>query len=178
MRYVALLRGINVGGKNIIRMEALRAAFEGLGFDDVSTFIASGNVLFEAKGSKAALTAKIERALSDAFAYESKIVLISEKDLAAVVDEAPPGFGTEPKSYRYDVVFVKPPLTPAEALPEFDLGPGVDDAWAGSHAIYFRRLEKLVTRSRISKIVGKPVYKSLTLRNWNTTQKLLALLDA
>jgi uncharacterized protein (DUF1697 family) len=179
VRYVALLRGINVGGNNIIRMDALRAAFEALGLRTVTTFIASGNVLFEADSNdNAALTGQIERALATAFAYDSKIVLLSADDLRAAIAEAPPGFGEEPDTYRYDVLFVKPPMTPRKALAEIETTPGVDDVEAGTHALYFRRLTAQASRSRMSKIVGKPVYKSLTIRNWNTTRRLLELVDA
>jgi uncharacterized protein (DUF1697 family) len=63
-RYVALLHGINVGGKNLIRMTDLRACFERLGFADVATYIQSGNVVFGATGASAALTRRIERAVA------------------------------------------------------------------------------------------------------------------
>jgi uncharacterized protein (DUF1697 family) len=179
VKYVALLRGINVGGKNSIRMDALRAIFASLGFSSVATYIQSGNVLFDAEtGAQAALTERIETALGRAFAYESKIVLVSADELAAMVADAPPGFGSDPARYRYDVVFVKPPLTAQEAMGQMEATPGVDDIRAGTKVIYFRRLIALATRSRLPKIIGKPVYKSLTIRNWNTTKQLLALLEA
>ena len=179
MIYVALLRGINVGGNNLIKMAALREAFEGLGYSGVSTYIASGNVIFDARsGTKPALTATIEAALAEAFAYESKIVLVSAKELARVVDEAPKGFGKEPAKYRYDVLFVKPPLTTKTALASVETAPGVDDVAAGKHALYFRRLIAEATRSKLGKIIGKPVYRDLTIRNWNTTSKLVALTSA
>lgn len=176
MVYVALLRGINVGGNNIIKMIALREAFEALGFADVATYIQSGNVIFSAAGGgKKALTATIEAALAKAFSYESKVVVISAKELAAVVAEAPRGFGTQKDRYRYDVLFLKPPLTPKQALAALPRAPGVDDVHAGKHAIYYRRLEAEVTRSRISKVAAMPIYKSMTVRNWNTTVKLNAM---
>lgn len=176
MIYVALLRGINVGGNNVIKMVALREAFEALGFTAVATYIASGNVVFTAKAkSKSSLTTKIEAALAEAFAYESKIVLVSAKDLAAVVEEAPPDFGKRPARYRYDVLFVKRPLTARKALADVETAPGVDEVHAGTHALYFRRLTAKATKSRLSKIVGKPFYKDLTVRNWNTTVNLLAM---
>jgi len=178
VRYVALLRGINVGGNNIIRMDALRAAFESLGFSGVATYIQSGNVVFQTEaGPRAELTERIERALGSAFEYDSKIVLVTADELAAAVIEAPSGFGSEPARYRYDALFVKPPLTAREALAEVETNPVVDDVWAGTHVLYFRRLTALATRSRLSRIVGKPVYKSLTIRNWNTTKQLLAMLE-
>src|SRR5689334_6396161 len=114
-RHVALLRGINVGGNNIIPMAALRAHFEAAGFTDVTTYIASGNVLFTAKPSPAHV-AKLERSLADAFRYSARVAVISAADLARVVAEAPPGFGSDPKRYRYDVLFVLPPLRPTDVL--------------------------------------------------------------
>ena len=136
MVYVALLRGINVGGNNIIKMVALRAAFEALGFSAVATYIQSGNVVFTAKsGTKTTLTKTIETALAKTFAYDSKVVTVSAKELAAVVAEAPSGFGKEPTRYRYDVLFVKPPLRARAALEEVPTAEGVDEVHAGKHAL-------------------------------------------
>ncbi len=76
--YVALLRGINVGGSNLIRMAALKACFEAEGFGDVATYIQSGNVLFTAgRANQQALTGQIEKALSRSFAYQSRVVVRS-----------------------------------------------------------------------------------------------------
>ena len=76
--YVALLRGINVGGSNLIRMPALKACFEAERLQDVATYIQSGNVLFTAdRSSQQALTARIEKALSRTFAYEARVVVRS-----------------------------------------------------------------------------------------------------
>ena len=111
-RHVALLRGINVGGKNIIKMVDLRASFETLGFIEVETYIQSGNVVFSSKpASKTKLSKLIEKALTAAFGYASSVVLVSAKDLQLVVAQAPAGFGKRPDRYRYDVLFVKEPLT-------------------------------------------------------------------
>jgi uncharacterized protein (DUF1697 family) len=178
MKHVALLRGINVGGKNVIKMVALREAFEAMGFTDVATYIQSGNVVFSAKAtSKPKLTATIEDALSMTFGYASKVVIVSAKELEAVVAEAPPKFGAEPQRYRYDVLFVKPPLTAKKALPEVPAKPGVDDASAGSHALYFRRLVAKATQSHLPKVTQRSIYESLTIRNWNTTMKLLGMVQ-
>jgi len=176
MRYVALLRGINVGGNNIIKMVALRQAFEEAGFSDVTTYIQSGNVVFRAPSTpKAKLTLAVEKMLDKAFAYESRVVLVSAKELALVIDETPPKFGTEPARYRYDVLFVKEPMTTREALTHVTTNPEVDVATAGKHALYFRRLVAKSSKSHLAKILGRPVYKSLTIRNWNTTKKLASM---
>jgi uncharacterized protein (DUF1697 family) len=117
-RYVALLRGINVGGNNIIRMADLRACLEADGFDDVRTYIQSGNVLFTASGSAATLTARLERTLSKEFGYEATVAVRSARQLRAIVDGAPEGFGADRERYRSDVIFLMPPLTPARARSE------------------------------------------------------------
>jgi uncharacterized protein (DUF1697 family) len=176
MRCVALLRGVNVGGKNVMRMAALKACFEADGFRDVATFIQSGNVLFEASGSSAALTKRIEKILSGTFGYEASVVLVSALQLRRIVEAAPAGFGSRPDRYRYDVLFLKPPLKSSTAIRDVPLKDGVDTAAAGPGVIYCSRLISRATQSRIGRIVGTPVYRSLTIRNWNTTTKLLRML--
>ncbi len=177
-RHVALLRGINVGGNNIIKMTDLRAGFEAMGFGDVETYIQSGNVVFSSKpATKATLTRTIEKTLSEAFGYAPLVVLISSKELERVVAQVPGGFGKQPDRYRYDVMFVKEPLTPSEALVQITTKPGVDEVHAGDHALYFRRLISKAAQSHLPKLVQRPVYKRVTVRNWNTTTKLLAMVS-
>jgi uncharacterized protein (DUF1697 family) len=176
--YAALLRGINVGGKNLIKMPALKAAFEEAGFDDVATYIQSGNVLFTAPRIRAAeLTRRIETMLAEAFDYVPTVVVRSRKQMRAIVDGAPRGFGGQPARYRYDVFFLKEPLSAKTALQSVPTRPGVDTANAGPGALYFSRLIAKASQSRLSKIVSSPIYPSVTIRNWNTTTKLLSLMD-
>jgi len=140
-RHVALLRGINVGGNNIIKMADLRGCFEAMGFSEVETYIQSGNVVFSSKpATKATLTRTIEKTLGKAFGYASLVVLVPSEELERVVAQVPSGFGKQPDRYRYDVLFVKEPLTTREALQQITTNPGVDAADAGEHALYFRRL--------------------------------------
>jgi uncharacterized protein (DUF1697 family) len=180
-RYVALLRGINVGGRNLIKMSALKASFEGHGLTGVVTFIQSGNVLFDAPGAGASptkLVREIEALLSRTFGYQASVVLRSHKQLQAVVERAPGGFGRQPAKYRYDVLFLKEPLRPATAMGSVLTRAGVDEAHAGPGVLYYSRLISKVTQSQLSRIAGSPIYARLTIRNWNTTTKLLQLLDA
>ena len=176
-RYVALLRGINVGGRNPIRMPALRSCFEEQGFADVSTYIASGNVLFSAGGASATLTRRIEAALAATFGYPASIVLRSRAQMGEVVAGAPRGFGAKPTEFRYDVWFLKEPLLAADALAAVPTREGVDRVWAGERVLYVSRVTERAAESRVTRVIGKPVYQSLTIRNWNTTTKLLALLE-
>jgi len=174
-RYVALLRGITVGGNNLIRMPVLKACFEDLGFDDVATYIQSGNVLFSSSEPAKSLVPTIERALSDTFGYNASIVLRSSRQMQEVIRRAPPGFGTDRANYRYDVLFLKEPLKPAEVLKVVPLKEGVDEVFGGPGVLYFSRVESRATQSRLSKLVSMPIYRSMTVRNWNTTSKLAQL---
>ncbi len=176
--YVALLRGINVGGKNKIRMADLAACFEAHGHADVRTYIQSGNVVFRShEPDRAALTASIEEMLSSTFGYSAVVTLRSHEELSRAVDAAPRGFGMDPGSYLCDVLFLMPPLTPAEVLERLTLREGVDQAGAGTDVVYFQRLRARAAQSRLSRIVSMPMYKLITIRSWSTTVKLLALMD-
>ena len=177
-QYVALLRGINVGGKNIIKMADLKACLEAAGIDDVATYIQSGNVLLRSADSTRRLTERLEQLLSEAFAYRSRVVVRSHAELRRIVTGAPEGFGGEPSAYRYDVLFLMEPLTSAEVMNEVPVREGVDTAFPGPGIIYFSRLAERATQSRLSRIVSLPVYQEMTIRNWNTTTKLGSLMDA
>lgn len=177
-QYLALLRGINVGGNNIIRMADLVACFEKMGFADATAYIQSGNILFKAdEQDKAALTGKIERTLSDAFNYNSRVVVITYKQLKSVVENAPGQFGKDAARYRYDVLFLKEPLTTRAAMKSISVRDGVDRAYEGKGVLYFSRLIVKATQSHLQKIIALPMYQNMTIRNWNTTTKLLALMD-
>ena len=177
-RYVALLRGINVGGKNLIKMPALKAAFENDGFENVSTYIQSGNVLFDSPDSSSPqLTKRIEKMLAEAFDYVPTVIVRNRRQMRGIVDRSPKGFGSQPAKYRYDVIFLKEPLTAKAAVKHVPTNPAVDAAQAGSGVLYFSRLTAQATASRLNKIIGSPIYASMTIRNWNTTTKLLELME-
>jgi uncharacterized protein (DUF1697 family) len=172
---VALLRGINVGGKNKVPMAELKAAFEDAGYGAVRTYIQSGNVLFEA--STKVDEDAVEAFLEQRFGLPLVVVLRTERQLRAVVQQAPEGFGQRPDSFHSDVVFLKAPLTSRQAIKAVELREGVDQAWPGRGVLYMQRLSARLTSSRLNRIASTPEYKNMTIRNWRTTTKLLDLLD-
>ena len=108
-RYVALLRGINVGGKNSVPMIRLRAVLEELGFTDVATYIASGNVILESERGADETRALIEEALPREFALHDervRVLVLSQGQLQAIVDNRPKGFGSQPDRYHSDAIFL------------------------------------------------------------------------
>jgi len=176
--FVALLRGINVGGKNIIKMVDLRACFDAGGYRDVVTHIQSGNVIFKtASAPGAQLTKHIEDMLMSTFDYKSSVVLHSKTQLRNVITRAPADFGKRPKQYRYDVAFLKKPMSAKTAMKSVSAKPGVDRVHAGSDVLYFSRLISKASQSGLSKLTSQPVYQHMTIRNWNTTTKLLQLMN-
>ncbi len=175
--YLALLRGINVGGKNIIKMSDLRACLQELQFSDVTTYIQSGNVVFRSPAKKQTLEPQIENKLSVAFDYASTVVVISHSQLKRIIETAPPGFGHRPEEFKYDVAFLKSPLTAQKVLERVSLREEVDRAYAGKTVVYFSRFTSRAAQSRLNRLASLPIYHQMTIRNWNTVTKLAALLD-
>ena len=175
-RYVALIRGINVGGNNLIRMADLKTCFERAGLQDVVTYIQSGNVLFSSSES-AAVAARLEAAIASSFKCHAAVCLRTQKQMADIVRRAPAGFGKQPDKYRYDVVYLLPGVTAATAMKSVKLKEGVDQADAGNGVVYTSRLISKASQSLLGKLVTQPIYKSMTVRNWNTTTKLLGLMQ-
>lgn len=177
-KYLILLRGINVGGKNKIAMSSLKECLESEGFSDVSTYIASGNVLLSSDENEEQVKDKIEKILPKYFKLDSdfiKVLVVSKKKLQGLIQNKPKGFGDQPKKYHSDVIFLID-IDAKSAIKVFSPKEGIDTIWPGENVIYSQRLSAKRTQSRLSKIVGTREYKSMTIRTWNTTQKLLELL--
>ena len=178
--YLVLLRGINVGGKNKVPMAPLRALLDRLGYEDVSTYIASGNVILRSQRSASAIKREIEAELPKAFKLDSELVavhVLTHAQLKAIVDDRPTGFGDERDTYHSDAIFLID-IDVDEAIEVFDPREGVDAVWPGDGVIYSQRLSAERTKSRLGRIVGTPAYRSMTIRSWQTTTKLLELLEA
>jgi uncharacterized protein (DUF1697 family) len=176
--YIILIRGINVGGKNKVPMADLRKCLEELGFSNVSTYIASGNVILKSDKRAKEVKAQIEELLPENFKLDDefiKVLVLTHNQLHAIIDNKPQGFGEQPEKYHSDVIFLMD-IDSAQAMPAFDPREGVDKVWSGDGVIYSQRLSSQRTKSRLSKIMGTPAYKSMTIRSWNTTTKLLEIL--
>ena len=182
--YAVLLRGINVGGKNPVPMAALKSCLEDGGFgdggfEDVATYIQSGNVILRSSLGAREVEGRIERLLPTRFTLHSAVVRTLAIEHAAyrrIVSDAPAGFGGDPATYRYNTVFLMG-VGAGEALEQITAREGVDAVWPGDGVLYFRNTIAGASKSHLSRMTQKHVYASLTIRNWNTTTKLLALLD-
>ena len=176
MKYVALLRGINVGGNNIIKMVDLKACIEKCGCTDVQTYIQSGNVILESSEENSEkLTKKIEEALSKNFSYTALVVLKTEIQMKEIVAEVPNDWLTR-SDIKCNVAFLKEPLTPRAAVSEIEVRDGVDQKCAGPEVVYMTTLIEKASQSALNKLNAKKISKQMTIRNFNTTQKIYALM--
>ncbi len=169
-RYVAFLRGVNVGGVNLKMAEVARV-FEDAGFTDVVTVLASGNVLLDAGASAAAVRAKAEAALREAFGYEAW-VLVYDIDTVRAVDAAYP-FEREVDGHHSYVTFV----TDAEVLDELAaLLPTAEERIARGEGVLYWQVPRAATlASTLGRTMGKKRYKSsTTTRNLRTLGKVLS----
>lgn len=176
--YLVLLRGINVGGRNPVSMARLRECLEDLGFKNVRTYIASGNVILDSEQEPGEIQARIEDVLPRAFDLHDdviRVLVLSREQLESIIERKPEGFGEKPDQYHSDAIFLMG-IEPAEALAVFDPREGVDRIWPGDGVIYSQRLSSQRTKSRLNRIVGTPAYRSMTIRSWQTTTKLLELM--
>jgi uncharacterized protein (DUF1697 family) len=179
MKYVVLLRGINVGGKNIVPMSGLKKVLGGLGFSDVSTWIASGNVILESDRSVDEIKTRIEEAMPHYFELDDeniKVLVLPGIQLRSVVQNKPRGFGEYPEKYHSDIIFLMG-VDPVQAMTLFNPREGVDSVWPGLGVVYSQRLSAQRTKSRLNKIMMTAEYKSMTIRTWATITRLLEMLE-
>lgn len=159
-------------------MSDLRKCLEDLGFSNISTYIASGNVILKSDKRAKEVKALIEEALPERFSLDNeliKVLVLTRDQFQAVFDNKPEGFGEQPEKYHSDAIFLMD-IDAAQAISVFDPREGVDKVWPGEGVIYSQRLSAQRTKSRLSKIIGTPAYQSMTIRSWSTTTKLLKML--
>ncbi|SFR76639.1 Uncharacterized conserved protein, DUF1697 family [Agromyces sp. CF514] len=179
--YIALLRGVNVGGITVKSAE-LRTLFESLGFTAVRTVLASGNVAFEDPASSdggpaaasVALKSRIEHALGERFGYEAWIVLITREELEGVVAAFP--FDAEREGWHPYVLFGSDAADLADLLQAAaDLDPADDVVQAGDGVLYWHNRRERGVDSAFAKLAAKARFKPTTTnRNLRTLDKLLA----
>jgi uncharacterized protein (DUF1697 family) len=166
--YVALLRGVNVGGVNM-KMADLAEVVRGLGYTDVTTVLASGNVLFETPDAAADSKRKLETALRERFGYEAWVHVLTVARIQKLIDGYPYPRSAERHAY---VVFIEKDAVRDELL-AVDLDPAVEHAQAGDGVVYWTVQKGGTLDSAMGKAQGSSKHKPwLTTRNLNTLEKL------
>lgn len=177
MVYLALLRGINVGGKSRVEMSKLKATFEGLGFTNVRTYIASGNVIFRTEASDAErLTERIEAAIEHDFGLPVSVVLRESAAVRRLIEGLPLDWVNDAKM-KCDLMFLWPEIDDPGILAKIPHDPAKEDVIYLPGAVVWRIDRDKVRQGQVLKIIGTDIHKQLTVRNPNTVRKLWELMQ-
>jgi uncharacterized protein (DUF1697 family) len=168
-RYVALLRGVNVGGVSV-KMADLAEVVRALGYDDVKTVLASGNVLFTTTDAASAAKGKLETELRKRFGYEAWVHVLTQAKVGKIVEAYP--FERTADRHAYVVFVLKPDLL--DALVAVEVDPDVEQTARGDGVLYWSTPKGSTLDSVMGKAQGSSKGKQwVTTRNLNTLEKLL-----
>lgn len=172
---VALLRGINVGGNNLVSMASLQHSFEQLGLGAVRTYLNTGNVLFRHDGNAAALEREIDDMLSREYGVGSKTVVRRDVDIRRLVS-AIDRFWTPDPRWKCNVIFLRRHLDAKNLLAGVSLKPGIEHAmaWPGT-LVWSARIDAL-SRTAMMRFGRSPAYQDATVRSVATTRTIAAMM--
>ena len=177
MRYAALLRGINVGGKALIPMAALRECVEDVGHADVSTYIASGNVIFDApRRSAASLEEELEHAIEQSFGLPVRVFVRTAAQLEAVAKAVPKAWIGNAK-LRANGIFLAREIDRASIVEELAPKEGIEEVVYVKGTLLWAAQVSSLQRTSMVKLSRSPLYKQMTVRNLRTTLKLRDLVS-
>ena len=175
--FVALLRGVNVGGNNIISMRELKRSFEAVGFEQVTTYINSGNVIFSTKETDPRkLEKKIEQMLSKDFQLDSKVVIRSLAEMEQLVESLPKNW-TGDRDWRYNVIFLRHTIDSEKILEELTTKGDHEQICYRQGAVLWSAQASEINRTNLQKLSSRKIFRDMTVRNLNTTKKLCELMQ-
>ena len=177
-RYIALLRRVNISGKNKVPMAGLKKCFEALGFMEVKTWLNSGNVIFSCdEADEAALTDRSERMIRREFGLDIPVFVISQEELADILRHAPDWWGTENQEIYDNLIFILPPATFADVYHEIGAPKeGLERIQEYRSAIFWSFSRKDYQKTNWwSKMASAGIGSKLTIRTANTVRKIVSL---
>lgn len=172
MKHVALLRGINVGGKTRVEMSRLKQLFEKIGFTDVITYLNSGNIIFSGNSPD---TKQIETAIEKEFGFYVPILLRSFDNIEKIVKAIPDDWVNN-ANVKCDVMFLWDEINSPDILNKLPVNPEIEDLIYVPGAAIWRVDRENINRGRMVRVVGSDTYKKMTIRNPNTVRKLYELM--
>jgi uncharacterized protein (DUF1697 family) len=175
MKYVALLRGINVGGNAKVEMPRLKQVFEKAGCQQVATYINSGNVIFADDRSAKEFVKLLEKAIADEFGLQVPVVLRDAEAIHKLCQEIPASY-TNDTQQKTDVLFLWENIDKPEVIKQIVFKPEIERVRYVAGALVWNIDRVNATRGSTAKLVSNQLYKSMTIRNINTVRKLDALL--
>lgn len=177
-RYIALLRGINISGRNKVPMAELKQCFEALDFVEIRTYLNSGNVIFSSEETDAvALTHRIEELLQRQFGLEIPVFVLPQENLADILAHALNWWGKENKAIYDNLIFILPPATFAEVYREIGAPKeGLEQIQAYQAAVFWSFSRTAYQKTNWwPKTASLPVGGKLTIRTANTLRKIVQM---
>lgn len=177
MIYVALLRGINIGGRNKINMTELKVSFERIGMLNVITYINSGNIIFEdSVHSETEIVKLLEAVIMEDFSIEIKVLIRSLNQFQQVMNRLPEDWVND-KTMKSDVLFLWDDIDDEMNLDQFIIRPEIDTVIYVSGTILWSVSRENASKSGLNRIVSKKIYKQITIRNVNTVRKIFSMMN-
>jgi uncharacterized protein (DUF1697 family) len=174
--FAALLRGVNVGGKNNLSMSALKANLSKAGFEDVATYINSGNVLFTSSETDARkLETKIERLLTTHHKLECKVVVRSLAEMKRLVESLPASWNSG-EQWAHNVMFLRHSIDSKNVLKELAPKPDIEKVLYRPGTVLWSARRSDIKQSSMNKLSSRKIFQDMTVRNPNTTRKLFDLM--
>jgi len=174
--FVALLRGVNVGGNNMISMSSLKKSFEALGFPHVTTYINSGNIVFTTKEKDARkLEKRIEQMLSKEYELSSRVVVRSLPEMEQLVKDLPRSWSADSR-WRYNVIFLRHSIDSEAILADLPANSDIEEIVYRPGALLWSAQATEMNRTNLAKLSSRKVFQDMTVRNLNTTRKLCDLM--
>ncbi|MFD0589508.1 DUF1697 domain-containing protein [Paenibacillus sp. GCM10027627] len=178
MVFVALLRGINVGGNNKIDMKLLKATFERSGMNNVVTYINTGNIIFSNESdSPAELSSILEKAILEDFGLSIKVLIRSKTNIEKIMASLPENWSND-QSMRSDVLYLWDEINTKTVMEQLPFREGIDRAIYVPGAVLWSYDRENAGKSGLNKVVGSKFYSFITIRNVNTARKIYALMQA
>lgn len=171
MKYIALLRGINVGKTKRIDMKQLKLIFENIGYTGVSTYINSGNIIFESPENIKSINDEITSKLSDNFGYPVPLLIKTSRDLKSIVKKIPSSWLND-DIQRTDVAFLFSEIDSDKVINELPVRKEFIDVRYVKGAIFWNLKRENYNKSHLNKIISHKFYQYMTIRNINTVRYL------
>ena len=170
-KYIALVRGINVGKERRVEMKKLKEIFESLGCIHVSTYINSGNILFESKDDPKNIRQKVEASLEKNFGFPIPTLIKTEQEIMQISDAIPKEWQND-TIQKSDVAFLFPEIDSEKTMDELPIKKEYIDIRYTKGAIYWNVDRKNYNKSHLNKIISHDLYQFMTVRNVNTARVL------
>lgn len=176
-KFVAFLRGVNVGGKGLVNMGKLSESLTKAGFSNVRTYIQSGNILFVSDDQNTdSLAQQIKTVIQNQFNLTIEVVVFSKTEWQQIIKAAPECWGKNP-DWKHNILILIKPFSMRDVIQSNgELKADIETLIPGDGVLYQSMSLKMFGRTTTGKLASKPIYKKITIRNYNTATKILTLL--